>query len=152
MNTPCPLLFRDSVETWYPASQVSRDELMRWQDRGWIPKLDWKQDLPANDHRLQHLEMVRDLARSGLEDRQITAMLDVVPRGYQLCPIHSAFSFRFGWVEPAFIPDPGEDDEHAECQVDLDDIESWIEDADLESLSELRDLIEARMRQQRDDR
>lgn len=125
-------LFTVPTGRWLADIGVSEDQLQRWRTLGWIDATNLPDALPENDPRQWRVELVADLARSGLSDHQISSLLCGLPSGSD--PDRLAYSFRHGWVLPACEQDP-----------DLHDIEEWIVSADHQELLELKAAIEDRL-------
>jgi hypothetical protein len=125
-------LFKMSTGRWLADIGVSHDQLKRWHKLGWIDAPNMPADLPEHDPRQWRVELVADLARSGLSDHQISSLLCGLPS--ESDPDRLAYSFRYGWVLPA-----------CEHDLELHDIEEWIASADHEELLELKAAIEDRL-------
>ena len=104
---------------------VSRDDVRRWQKNGWISfdvDSENELDLPYS----WEIEFVRNLARSGLSDPQVSRFLTDLPKPYRFKPETVAYHLIYGWVCP--------------CQDDPDDVISENLDDWLSSLAESRQL------------
>jgi len=117
--------------------KISRDEVRRWLDKGWLsfdlqPVTEFDE---FGDPRVSELTMVRDVVRSGLNDAQIDHLLGLLPKPCVVDPERIAFSFRYGWVVaiPPCEPDPDE--------IVGEHIDSWLTACGKERLLELRSRI-----------
>jgi len=85
---------------------ISSADVRSWQERGWIgePPAEGTAFHVDEDPALFQFILVRDLTRAGLSDAQISDFLADLPRPLSFDPRSIAFSFRYGWVEPANPP------------------------------------------------
>lgn len=114
---------------------VSRGDVRKWRDLGWIAF-----DVDVIDRLDQpeewELGFVRSLARSSLSIRQIDELLVGLDRPLRYDPARVAFHFAHGWV----VPRP----EDPFAIVDRE-VEDWIaslrQDGDTDRLQALAELI-----------
>lgn len=103
-------------------AKVSLNDAERWHKRGWISF-----DASALDTLVEplfsELCFIRNLARSGLSDRQIEQLLSELESPYRYRPTRTAYSFAFGWVQ--IPPMPQEEDVDAFVQESMPE---WIAD------------------------
>ena len=130
-----PRLFHVSVTEGLAELRVSRDEVRRWQQQGWI-SFDIQAMIQLEDQDRWEIEFVRDIARSGLSDSQIEELFVNLPKPYRFNPICVAYHFGFGWVK-VHRDDP--------FNVVEENVIEWIErfddQNDLHQLNEIRDKI-----------
>lgn len=90
-------LFSDPIDQVLASLQVSRDDVKRWQAKGWISfdiddmnVLDWT--------HFSEIEFIRNIARSGLLDAQLNSLLKELPKPYRFKREKIAYHFTSGWV------------------------------------------------------
>jgi len=127
-------LFRISLTDALARLGVSPDELTRWHGRGWVSfDANTSESLDEfDDPKIFEIQIVRDIARSGLTDSQIEVLLSRLMKPYAYDPETIAFSFRHGWLQaaPVEIPDPSE--------IIEEHLDEWIAGCDEATLKELR--------------
>lgn len=133
-----PCLFRIRLSDVIARLGVSLDDLRRWHDGGWLSfTATMSEEVNEfDDPKVFEIQMVRDIARSGLSDAQIETLLSQLPKPYAFNPDRIAYSFRHGWIQvapPVEIPDPSE--------VIEEHLDGWIEQCDGETLEALRDKV-----------
>ncbi|MGB9623960.1 MAG: hypothetical protein ACPMAQ_03790 [Phycisphaerae bacterium] len=130
-------LFPQPVEEVLAALKVSRDEIARWHKLGWLslsPKASGNLDEPE----WFELEFVRDLARSGLNDAQISQIVRDLPRPFRYDPRRTVYSFAFGWAQ---VCEPSEPEERTYGELD-DWIHEMAEAGDIEHLKDIAQRIQ----------
>jgi hypothetical protein len=142
-SEPCPpgkarndCLFKVSLQSVLPRLQVSFDELQRWHHAEWLsfdPAAPIEVD-QFDDETVWEVIFVRDITRAGLSDAQIAWFLKQCPKPFGYHPDRISFSFRHGWVEAVPPPSP-------EKVID-DQLSSWVEEGDVDSLKSLRHQID----------
>lgn len=137
---PCPdthpRLFGESVEEALVSLQVSRDDVRRWEKSGWlsfdIDQPDWL-ETPL----IWEIGFVRNLARSGLSDLQISEFVRSLRKPFRFDPDSLAYHFQFGWVCPI---------RHDPDDVVEEHLDDWLGDLadneDFDRLEQIRDRIE----------
>ena len=137
-------LFGERVEDVLASTHVSRDDLRRWLERGWISfdvdELDEVQ-MPL----VWEIEFVRNVARSGLSDAQINEFLFNLEKPYRFNPEFVAFHFSFGWVCPQRHDPDDVVEEHLDEWLD-----SLADSEEFDRLEKLQDQI-ARLLEKRPD-
>lgn len=129
-------LFQTNMDEWLINARVSRNELQRWCQMEWVSMASPCERIDFDDPLLNRIEVVRDLVRSGLSDLRISWLLSSLSQSSAAHPDRIAYSFRYGWVEPA-PPQP----------FSIEDILGWIEDANSEDLNNLLSHIDSRFEQ-----
>ena len=99
-----PTLFQDPTEEWLARTRVSRDELKRWQELGWI-SFDVDASPTLDEPEQWELCFVRNIVRSGLSDEQINEILGELSKPYRYDPMRTAYNFAWGWVQCPSMPD-----------------------------------------------
>jgi len=130
-------LFPEPTQEVLAALGVSRGDVRRWRDLGWVSF-----DVDAMERLDQPEEweigFVRNLARSALSVKQIDELLTGLVRPLRYDPENAAYHFAYGWVAPR-RGDPFE-------IVDRE-VEAWIEsleqDGEADRLKALADVIDA---------
>jgi len=127
-------LFPGPTDEVLAALGVSRGDVRKWRDLGWISfDIDAMERLDEPDE--WELTFVRNLAQSPLSIRQIEELLAGLPRPLRYDPVKTVFHFKYGWVAP-YQEDPFE-------VVDRE-VEDWIEnlreEGDTARLLELAEL------------
>lgn len=89
--------------------RVSRDDLDRWRAKGWL-SADATESTVVQDPQLSEIVFVRNVARSGLSDSQVDALLRDLDAPYRYDPLRTAYSFAYGWVQIPAMPDEREMD------------------------------------------
>ncbi len=115
---------------------VSRGDVRRWRDLGWMSF-----DVDAMDQFDQPEEwevaFVRNIVRSNLSVTQISEFLSGLAKPLRYDPERTAYHFEHGWVIPPRVEDPFD-------IVDRE-VEAWIEslaqDEDTDRLRDLADTI-----------
>ena len=120
-------LFADIRDAALASLAVSEDELRRWHQSGWISDEAIATER-MHDYLVEEIAFVRDVARSGLSDGQVSSLLlELGNGGYSYHGGSVAYSFRYGWVQTTgperpefvdFIRDSIEDDD----EVSLNDL------------------------------
>jgi hypothetical protein len=131
-------LFRVSLLVVIARLGVSPDELRRWHGRGWLSFDEKTNELldEFDDSRILEIQIVRDVARSGLTDAPIEVLFCRLPKPFAFDPDRLVYSFRHGWViaePPVEVPDSSE--------VIEEHIDAWIAGCDRATLECLRDQI-----------
>jgi len=92
-------LFAEATDQALAALKVSRDDVRRWQSLGWISFdvdgmdcLDWP--------HTSEIQFVRNIARSGLLDAQVSALVENLPKPFRFDNEEVAYHFTHGWVVP----------------------------------------------------
>jgi len=115
-------LFADPRDIGLAALSVSEDEIRRWHEAGWISEQAVTGEL-LHDYLVEEIEFIRDIARSGLADGQISSLLrDLGHREFSYNGNEVAFSFRYGWVQVAEPERPDFIEFISECAADEDDV------------------------------
>jgi hypothetical protein len=131
-------LFPDERDEFLARAMVSQDELERWRKLGWI-SFDAREKDEFQTSEGNEILFVRNLARSGLSDAQITELLSELPKPYSYPPTRTAYSFEYGWVQP-------------DCTLSDEDVNGLIEEGwedwlkALASRGEVDELIRIRDR------
>jgi hypothetical protein len=114
---------------------VSRDDVNRWHDLEWASD-DLTSKSAFDRPELAELAFIRDIARSGLSDAQITQHLSSLKKPYCYDSGLVAYSFLYGWVQlPIFY-------EVKEVKSFIDAfVEEWIKDIAQSDPSRLDDLV-----------
>jgi hypothetical protein len=131
-------LFHVSLSEAIAKLGVSPDDLRRWHERGWL-SFDEKlsEDLDEfEDPKIYEIQIVRDIARSGLADAQVEVLLATLPKPFAFHPDRLVFSFRHGWVYVAPPADPPEPSEVIEVHLD-----EWMAACDEDTLENLRERV-----------
>ena len=121
--------------------KISPDDLARWKSKGWV-SFDGTTEVKIDgydDPRIFELLFVRDTVRSGLTDAQIDFILSLLPKPFAFDPTKIAFSFRYGWVEPAPSDPPETDPPESVIEENLD---AWLESLDFDELQDIKERIE----------
>lgn len=94
-----PTLFPDPVEVALAELRVTREDLRRWHQAGWLSftidnrsQLDWPQQ--------NEIRFVRSLLFSGLGETELRRLAQGLPRPLALDSRSIAYSFEYGWVVP----------------------------------------------------
>jgi hypothetical protein len=128
-------LFGEPVEDVLASTHVSRDDLRRWKESGWISfdvdELDEIQ-MPL----VWEVEFVRNVARSGLSDVQINDFLLNLEQPFRFNPEFVAYHFSFGWV----CPERHDPNEVVEQHLD-EWLDSLAESEEFDRLEQLQDRI-----------
>ena len=134
-----PSLFVRRFDDWLAELEVSRDELKRWADRGWLSfDPDSVKEVSAfGDERVLEVQFIRDFSRSGLSDAQLLALADCAGTPLNFDPARVTWSFSHGWVEPKPCHECKERD--SESHVDS----GHEEDALVDASSEVQRLLDA---------
>ena len=129
-------LFQVSVDEVLANLRISRDEARRWHATGWL-------SFEVDDHSQLdppfewELEFIRSIARSGLNDAQITELLDPLEKPYRYRLESIAYHFEKGWVSPPPDADP--------LDVVEETIDNWLEslaeEGEVTKLETLRERI-----------
>lgn len=128
-------LFADPRDVGLASLSVSEDEIRRWHEAGWISEQAVTGEL-LHDNLVEEIEFVRDIARSGLSDGQISSLLrnlghdEFSYNGHEV-----AYSFRYGWVQVAEPERP--DFAEPERPDFIEFISECADDEDAVSLEEL---------------
>ena len=128
-------LFGEPVEDVLASTRVSRDDLRRWKEHGWI-SFDVEQLDELQLPLIWEIEFVRNMARSGLSDAQIDDFLLNLEQPYRFNPEFVAYHFSFGWV----CPERHDADEVVEQHLD-EWLDSLAENEDFNRLEQLQDRI-----------
>jgi hypothetical protein len=94
-----PQLFGESVEDVLASTHVSRDDLRRWKETGWI-SFDVDELVEVQMPLVWEIQFARNIARSGLSDAQINEFLLNLEKPFRFNPEFIAYHFAFGWVCP----------------------------------------------------
>jgi len=134
-----PCLFRIGHSAAIARLGVSPNDLQRWHDRGWLSfGATVNEELNEfDDPKIFEIQIVRDIARSGLADAQIEVLLSKLPKPLAYNPDRLAYSFRHGWIEvesSVEIPEPSE--------VIEEHLADWIANCGAATLEDLRYKIE----------
>jgi len=117
-------LFLETRDKVLAELRVSLDDVRGWHDRGWLPFEPVQLEELDPDH-IGALIFVRNAARSGLPHALLDTLFREFPSTYLPNPARLAYSFTFGWVESAPVPDPSDSpDLHELITEHLDD---WLE-------------------------
>ena len=129
-------LFASPVEEALANLKISTDEVHRWQKQGWISfEIDSATSLDEDGK--WELEFVRNIARSGLSDQQISAFLKELPKPFSYDPLRTAYSFAYGWVQVPQMREPSEIiEEHLYSWID-----EQVEEGHLEELQKLAEVL-----------
>lgn len=131
-------LFPVDAATALAEAGVSCDDVKRWTESGWLSEELASAEKLDSPHLLE-IAFVRDIARSGISDAQITQLLSRIKKPYWYDSGMVAYSFLYGWVQlPIFF-------EENEVRAFIDDfIEDWIDEkrkTDPSRLEEVQGLI-----------
>jgi len=100
---------------------VSIEEMERWRAFGWI-SFDVR-DVPSLDEgRWSEMCFVRNIARSGLSDIQISCFLEELDPPYSYDALRTAYSFAYGWVQLPIMPTDDQKDAYLQKHLS-----SWIQ-------------------------
>lgn len=124
-------LFAEATDQALAALKVSRDDVRRWQALGWISFdvdemdcIDWPY--------ISEIEFVRNIARSGLLDAQVSALVENLPKPFRFVRQEVAYHFIYGWVVPT---------RHDPYDVIEENLHEWIDDlAEREDVQRLTQL------------
>jgi hypothetical protein len=132
-------LFSVKRDAYLAAARVSLDDLARWRANGWI-SFDATDLDELSEPLCNELVFIRNLARSGLSDHQIGALLAKLEAPYQYDPGRTAYSFAYGWVQPPPVLDKEEANDFVRFHL-----QTWIDQKvrsrDVEILRELSSLL-----------
>lgn len=134
-----PSLFTERLDAVLAGLRVSRDELARWHQRGWV-SIGPDCDDELEQTHVNELRFVRDVIRSSLNDATVEKLFAELPRPMNFDPATVGYSFSIGWVQAVLRKEPSVDelfDEH---------LEEWLAQLaqeDLEPLRRLRDHVES---------
>jgi hypothetical protein len=110
-------LFPRPADEALRALRVSRGDLRRWREVGWI-SFDVDTAAQMHDPELFEIEFVRNIARSALSISQINEFLTDLPKPFSYDPEYTSYHFAHGWVMP--LP------EEPFTVVDRE-VEAWID-------------------------
>jgi hypothetical protein len=138
-----PLLFTQAVDDFLLEQRVSRDDLRRWRERGWIS---FGPDLPAAFVLAQEweIEVVAMVSRSGLPDAIVHKVLKALPRPFAVPPGKLAFSLYHGWIK-ADVSAVESRYEQVRCSMpDWVDtyLDELVEDGNIDELKLLLDSVQ----------
>lgn len=128
-------LFGERVEDVLASTHVSRDDLRRWRESGWI-SFDVDELNEVQMPLVWEIEFVRNVARSGLSNAQISEFLLNLEKPYRFNPELVAFHFSFGWV----CPQQHDPDDVVEQHLD-EWLYSLAENGDFNRLEQLQDRV-----------
>lgn len=133
-----PCLFRITFAEALARFGVSPDDVRRWHAQGWLSFDAEMGDVldEFGDPKIFEIQIVRDIARSGLTDAQIKVLLSTLTKPFAFNPDRLVFSFRHGWVlvePPVEIPEPSD--------VIEEHLDEWITQCDEETLESLREKV-----------
>lgn len=127
-------------------AEVTEKEVQYWHGNKWLS------DAAAKNPRLSPLRaceiaFVRDLARSGLGESQISRLLLTLPAPYVYDPDRMAYSFRYGWV---MVPGGGSEytswlDVCDACEIVNRNFDFFLAEMDDGTLRYFRDRIQAKL-------
>ena len=129
-------LFPYPLDQWMAYCEVSRDDVRRWQEQGWISfDVDTLSELHLPN--AWELTFVKNLARSGLSDQQINHLLAGLPSPYSYDPLTTAYHLAHGWVQA-----PRPLDEADVLKFVEEHLDEWITaQSELGNLDRLHDLL-----------
>ena len=133
-------LFASPIVEALTSLKISKDEVQRWQQQGWISfEIDSMASLDEDGK--WELEFVRNIARSGLSDQQVSVFLKELPKPYSYSPHLTAYSFAYGWVQTLRMRKPNEViEEHLYSWID-----EQVEEGNVEELQELAEVLAERL-------
>ncbi len=115
-------LFADPRDVGLASLSVSEDEIRRWHDAGWISEQAVTGEL-LHGYLVEEIEFIRDIARSGLSDGQISLLLRNLGHDEFSYNCHEiAYSFRYGRVQVAEPERPDFIEFISECADDEDEV------------------------------
>ncbi len=127
-----PTLFPVGLERFVVEMRVSADEMLRWQQMGWLSFNPYEMDAFDWGEGVE-VQFVKGLARSGMSDDRISDVLASLSRPYRYYLSTTFFSFAENcWVMLPAKPELSMDDE----------IETLIRNQDWEALREIQSRIE----------
>jgi hypothetical protein len=140
-----PHLFGEPIDDVLASTHVSRDNLRRWKESGWISfDVDELDELQVP--LVWEIEFVRNVAQSGLSDAQINEFLLNLEKPYRFNPDFVAYHFIFGWVSP---------ERHAPDDVVDQHLDEWLdslaENEDFNRLEQLQDRVASLLESRSDD-
>ena len=95
-----PTFFPQPVEEMLADLRVSREDLRRWKEQGWLSfDVDGADNLDLPQEKEIHF--VRHLVLAGLDICQIERLLTSLPSPYCYDLDSTAYHFAHGWVAPA---------------------------------------------------
>lgn len=97
-------LFPENTEVVLASASVSFDEVVRWQDLGWI-SFDPTHRQELDDPEVMELLFIRNIARSGLSVAIINQLLSSLNKPYSYHPRRVVYSFADGWVQIPPLPE-----------------------------------------------
>src|SRR5262245_34835359 len=89
--------FKQQTDNALAELRVSRDEIRRWHQLGWISfEVDALAEL--DEPEKSEIAFVCSIARSGLSEAQVSVFLGELSKPYKYAPDRVAYHFVFGWV------------------------------------------------------
>lgn len=142
-----PSLFKRPFRSALADLHVSLDDVARWHAHGWLSfdETEIAEVDEFDDPRIWELTVVRDIARSGLNDAQVDHLLGQLARPCAVDPDRLAYSFRHGWIE---ICQPREPDVDAIVEENLNE---WLDSCDEERLRKLKEDIDSLLARRKKD-
>lgn len=132
-------LFTERLDAVLAGLKVSRDELARWNERGWT-SIGPDCDDELEQAQVNEIRFVRDVTRSGLNDATVEGLLSELPRPMNFDPLTVSYNFAIGWVQTLPPEEPSIEelfDEH------LDEWLASLAQENLERLRSLRDQVDS---------
>lgn len=111
-------LFARPIEDVLRTLQVSRDDVHRWRQAGWV-SFDIESQLEIDEPLILEIEFAAMIARSGLSIAQINRLLKGLPRPFRFQPHKVAYHLTYGWVVPV---------QEAPFEVVERSIDDWLRD------------------------
>lgn len=111
-------LFGRPIEDVLRTLQVSRDDVRRWRQAGWV-SFDIDDHLEIDEPLISEIEFAATIARSGLSVVQINRLLEGLPRPFRFQLRKVAYHFAYGWVVPV---------QEAPFEVVERNIDDWLRD------------------------
>jgi len=143
-NVSEPTLFPfKSVEEFFVTLEVSKDELNRWFEKGWI-SFEPGKHAKFDEAEYLEAEFVKSLAQSGQSDEWITKLLSTLEPPYSYNIRNMAYSFATKcWVQ---VPTEEEIEE-----IITEHLDGYLSVLPEDELEELKETIEGLLENECDD-
>lgn len=132
-----PELFTQTLSEVMHDLDISFHDIECWRQNGWL-SFDPQETDAYNkyaDERIWEIQIVRDIARSGLSVQDQELLLDALPKPFQYNPHKLVYSFMFGWVEVNDIePDPD--------SIIEEHLEDWLSNQEPDVLNAIGERIQ----------
>jgi len=94
-----PRLFGTPTEEVLADLRVTREDVKRWHELGWL-SFDVDPTAELQEQHEKEIRFVRHLAVSGMSSAQINEILEKLRKPYAYEPDSMAYHFTHGWVVP----------------------------------------------------